>query len=219
MVLGGQERHDGLAVHEAEQGDFRAVQEGLQQDRVAGGQDGVDVPAGGGAGFGDHNTLAAGQAVVLDHVVRAKAVEGGLDVRLGGTGRDLLRAGGAHAGGGHDVLGKGLGALDLGRACRRPEDRNPALAQRVRHAVDQGNLRPHHDKIRGDVHRELRHPRGIPHLGVLRVHCGHLRVRRGAGSDVQIGYGGVCFQAGEQGVFAAARADNEDTHAVHLNGR
>ena len=94
-----------------------------------------------------------------------------------------------------------------------------SIAQRVRHAVDQGNLGPHHDKIRGDVHREFRHPRGISHLGVLRMHGGHLRVRRGAGSDVQVGHGGVCFQAGEQGVFAAARADNEDTHAVHLNGR
>ena len=39
-----------------------------------------------------------------------------------------------------------------------------------------------------------------------------------AGRDVQVGHGWVCFQAGEQGVFAAARSDDEYSHGHDTTG-
>ena len=219
MVLGRQKRDDGLTVDEAEEGDLRAIQEGLQQHRVAGGIDCVDVCAGLLTGFGHHHSLAAGEAVILDHKVRAKAVEGRFNVGLRDARRKLFRAGGAHAGDRHDVLGEGLGPLNLSRACRRPEHRNATLPQGISHTVDQRDLRSNDDEVRSDVKGELHHAGRVIHLGVLRVDRGLLRVRRGARSDVEIGHERISFEAGEQGVFAAARANYEYAHDVHLNWR
>ena len=125
--------------------------------------------AGGGAVRGDYDTLAAGQAIVFDHELRAKAVEGSFNVVLGGARTQLFRAGGLDAGGLHDVLGKGLGSLDLGCVFAGAEDSDAGRAQGIGHAGDEGNLRTDDNEVRGDALGELDHAVSVIYLGVIRV--------------------------------------------------
>ena len=84
-VLGGQHRHHRLAVDDAQQRDFGAVQERLQQHRVTGVEQAGGVRARGVPVGGHHHALAGGQTVVLDHPPpgrrrRSEAVQRGVEV-------------------------------------------------------------------------------------------------------------------------------------------
>ncbi len=140
---------------------------------------------GGLAVAGDHDALARGQAVRLDHVGRAEGVERVADLgpRAAGAG-----GGGRDAGGEHDLLGGRLRALDHGGGPVGAEAAQPRLAQGVAHAGHQRRLRADHDQVggglpgqRGDVGRvgerdlvqlgELADP-GVTRRGVQAGHVG-----------------------------------------------
>ena len=90
---------------------------------------------------GDHHSLAAGQPIVLDHVVRAEAVQGGFDLVVGKLAGQLFAAGGSHPGCGHDILGECLGAFDAGGRFIGPEHQEACGSQRIGNPRHQGNLR------------------------------------------------------------------------------
>ena len=175
--------------------------------------------AGGGAVRGDYDTLAAGQAIVFDHELRAKAVERGLNVVLGCTWAQLFCASGLDARGFHDVLGKGLGTLDLGCVLARSEDSDAGRAQGIGHAGDEGNLRTDDNEVRGDALGELHHAISVIYLGVVRVDGSEGGHGRAARRGVDFGALRVGGQALDKGVFTAARTNYENAHAHHHNQR
>ena len=98
---------------------------------------------------GDDHTLARCQAVVFDHPCRltdgwAEPVQSA--VEMGGTVDDLT-GGGAHAGGSHHILGKGLGTLDSRGVLGRAETRNTRGADGIGHAESQWHLRADYHQI------------------------------------------------------------------------
>ena len=120
-VLGRAQRQDRLAVAEAEERDLGAVEELLDDDPSARlGEAGRAWARAASRSLGDDDSLAGGEAVVLDDVRRAQRVERRLDLchgraHVGQGRRDLGRC--------HDVLGERLAALEPGSLGRRPEDR------------------------------------------------------------------------------------------------
>ena len=212
MILRGQQRDHGFAVDEAEQGNLGAFEEGLEQDRVARLEHRLRVRRGLGAVRGDHDALAAGQAVVLDHVVGAELLQGLFDARRALLRRNAQRAGRAHACGGHDILGKRLRALQLGRGLGGAEDGDARLAQGVGGAGDQRGLRADHHELRLLVAGEG--DDGLGRRGVDRQLLSQRRHTGVARCDDEL----VAGQTFEQGVFAAARTDNKDAHGLKLTG-
>ncbi|GAA3228199.1 hypothetical protein GCM10020256_40270 [Streptomyces thermocoprophilus] len=206
-VLRGLERDDRLAVGDGEQGDLRAVQELLDDDPLAGG----GVRLGGLQVVGDDDALAGGETVVLDDVRRAERVEGG-----GGLlrGRTDVGAGGGDAGGGHHVLGEGLGALQLRGLLGGPEHRDAGLAHGVGDSGDERGLRADDDQLGAQLRGQRGHGGAVQ--GVDLVQLGDLGDAGVAGCAVQRGDGGVEGQRAAQGVFAGAAADDEDVHGVSL---
>ena len=182
-VLRGLHRQDRRPVGDREQAHLRPVQELLDHHRPSAVGDVIqgDPPV-----VGDHDPLAGGETVVLDHVRRAELVQcrrGLLAVTAGPPGR------GRHPGGVHDLLGEGLAALELRGCPGRTEARDPGCSHRVGHPGDQRRLGPDHHQVdaelggqRGDgitVHRIDRvQRRDLPDPGVARrgVHLGHPRV-------------------------------------------
>src|SRR5699024_4562083 len=128
-VLRRDQRDNRLAVHQAEQGDLRTIQEAFQQHRVAAGVDVVDVGARGSTVVGDDDSLTRGQAVVLHDEARTETVQGPLNLRIRRTRLQGLRRGGSDPGARHDVLRESLGPLDLGRSLGRAEDRESCPRQ------------------------------------------------------------------------------------------
>ena len=92
----------------------------------------------------DDDALAGGQAVVLDDVGRGEPGQRGVEV---GRVVDGHGGGGGHAGGGHDVLGEALGALDPGGRRARPEAGDPGGPHRVGDPGDQRHLGPDHHQV------------------------------------------------------------------------
>ena len=64
------------------------------------------------------------------------------------------RAGGRHPGGGHDLLGERLGALQLGRRARRAEAGDALGPDGVGDPGDERRLRPDHDQVGADLDGE-----------------------------------------------------------------
>ena len=178
MVLRWEQRNDGLAVDQAEQGNFWAIEEGLEQDRVSCRVNLVYMFLRGSAVVGDNDALAAGEAIIFDHEVRAETVEGGLNVGVGSPRHQLLRASGANASSIHDVLGKGLGALNLRGLLGGAEDGDAVGAQLICDAGNQRHLGANDDELGVNFLRQLQHLCWVINLGVLRMH-------RGQGSEVR----------------------------------
>src|SRR5262249_37572903 len=105
---------------------------------------GHGVCAGGGEVAGDHDALAGGQAVVLDHPGGAEPGQGGVQ-----PGRVVhhLGGGGGHAGGGHHAFRERFGACDPGGLGGRAEAGDPGRAYRVGGAGDQRPLGADHHQV------------------------------------------------------------------------
>ena len=200
-VLGGLQRDDGGAVGDGEQAHLGTV-EVLLDHHPATGRGVVESLLAVG---GDHDTLARGQSVVLDHVRRPELVQRGR--RLLGGQAEPGRCGG-HPRRSHHVLGEGLAALQLGRRPRRPEAGDPRGAHRVGHPRHQRGLRADHDQVdpelggqRGDRlrvvgdHRVVGPDRGRPRVARCRVHLDHAR---------------ITGQGEREGVLPTPRPDDED---------
>ena len=209
-VLRGQQRHHRLAVDQAEQADLGPVEEALQQHGVAFVEQGRRVPTGNVTVVGDHDALAGGDPVVLDHPVRAEPVHGGVEP---GRGVDDLAVRRPDPHRGHHVLGEGLGTLDSGRLRRRPEARDAGGPHRVGHPENQRHLGADNDEVSldgagqrddgGRVHRVHGVVGGHPHgPGVAR-------------RAVQRRHPGVAPQREQQGVLTSTGTDHEDAHSRH----
>ena len=117
---------------------------------------------------GDDDALAGGEPVVLDDVRGAEGVERLVD--LVGVVQTYARAVG-HARRGHDVLGEGLGALELrGLLARGRSTAMPALPHGVGDTGDQRGLRADDDQIGAEPLRQLGDGRAVQ--GVDRVQLG-----------------------------------------------
>jgi len=163
----------------------------------------------GGAILGDHHTLAGGEAVVLDHVRGAERVE-----RLGHLGHAgaHVRHRRGHTGGGHDVLGEGLGALEV-RGCGVGSEAGDAgRADGVGHACDQRHLRADDHEVGREFGGQ-----GGDGVRIVRADGPVLRDGRRAGvarSDEEGGGLDVGREGAGDGVLARAGTDDEDPHDV-----
>ena len=213
MVLCGEQRYDGLAVHQAEERDLGAVEERLEQDRMAVLDDLRGVVAGSVAVGGHHDPLAGRETVVLDDPGGPEPVEGLVDLCRC---VDDLAAGGAHSGSGHHILGERLGPFDARGVGGRTEAGNARRADGVGNTEHERDLGADDDEIGllrgcqchhlvggGRVHRELLGDRGDP--GV-------------AGGDHHRGHRGVTAQGQDESMFTGTGADNEYAHARQTTG-
>ena len=205
-VLGRLHRVGRDAVGDHEQRHLGTVEVLLDHDPLADQRRGRPRPR---AVVGHDDALACGETVVLDDVRRAELVERrGRLVRR----RADERAGGRDTGGGHHLLGEGLGPLELGGRTGRPEHGDTPLAHGVRDAGDQRGLRPDDDEVDpqaggqvgdlGPVHRvDLVQPcdGSDPRVPGRRVHLADRRIP-GEGP-------GQC-------VLATAGSDDEDLHVA-----
>ena len=148
-----------------------------------------------GAVVGDHHSFAAGQPIVLDHIVRAEAVQGGFDLTVGKLAGQLFAAGGSHPGRGHDILGECLGALDAGSCLIGPEHQKPCGSQRIGNPRHQGNFRANDHQVSGNVARQRHHGVRIVDAGDLAVECGQRFHADVTGGNVNIVDGGIVKQA------------------------
>ena len=168
---------------------------------------------GGGTVGGDDDALAGGQAVVLDHVWRSEAVKGRRQFPLRGA-RDRL--GGGHARGRHDVLGKGLGALEAGGLGSGAEDGDAGLAHSVGHARHERGLRTDDDEVGIHLSSKLN---DLHRTGRVDGEIGGDRSGpRITGSDDEFtgGWGGG--EATSQGVLSRACTEKQDLHVSTLPG-
>ena len=166
---------------------------------------------GGGLGLvhggGHHHPLAQGQPVRLDHDGRALFLN---------IGQRLVQFGKGFIPGGRDVvflhqfLGKRLAGLDDGGVGPGAEGGYARPLQGVHHPQGQGVVRGHHHKVHGVVLRPLHH---AVHVGGLHIHAlgglGNAPVARGA---EQFGDLGRLLQFPADGVFPAARPNNQNSH-------
>ena len=146
-----------------------------------------------------HDTLARREAVGLEHAGCARRIEDG---------------GRGHTGRSHDVLREELRPLDPRRRARRPEYRDPRVAQHVGDAGDERRLRADDDEVAGKRSREPQQP-----VAVVRGD----RMARSEGGDsgvprrgVQLGQLGRRREPPGERVLPTARPDEEDTHRPSL---
>lgn len=158
---------------------------------------------------GDHHALACGEAVILDDVGCAEGVQcRGCLVRVGGH----QRHGGGDAGFGHDLLRESLGSLELGGVLAGPEHRDAGVAHGVGHAGREGSLGANHHKVDVEPGGERRHRvRIVPVDGVRGDELADAGVAR---SRVDFGNVGVGKEGADNGVFAAAGANDEYLHSL-----
>ena len=176
---------------------------------MPGRQDVARVIAGRGPIRGDDDAFTGSQTVVLDDVGRAAMIEGRVD--LTGLG-NLDGGGGGHAGGGHDLFGECLRALDPGGGRGRSEHGETVVPQQIR--------RPRHQRDFGPDHHQV----GLQHDGqfeygtrlgdVHRVGGGQRRRSCVARSDMQIARRRVAAQGPQDGVFTSSGPDDEDAHGI-----
>ena len=212
-VARGRERDRALAVAQREQRELVAVEELLDHDRdvaePALDQHLVQRRPRLRLRGGDRDALARRQTVGLDH--RRVAGDRGharLDVA-----HDLVRRRG-DAGGGHDLLGVRLRALEPGGGGDRAEAADAGGVQRVGEPGDERRLGPDDDEVDPGVARRGRERGGIvrgrverPRVAAdARVAGGaqHLRRLRGA------------QQRPDDRVLATAGADDQDPHTAPM---
>ena len=222
MIHGGHHGHHGLPVGEGQDGDLRSGEKLLNDHPAAAltehallhhGDNGLPglLP-----GLGDDDALTQGQTVGLDHdghFRRFQILQGRrriVKALIGGGGDAVLL---------HQVLGKNLAALNLGRRGPGAEAGDAFFVQRVHRPQHQGVVRGHH----GVVHLLL-HGKSHNALDVLGPDGDALRIRGDAavaGQGVDFGDFRVLFQLFDDGVFAAAAADHKKLHSLsplYING-
>ena len=165
-----------------------------------------------GAGLGlvggDHDALAGGQAVVLDHVRRAERAERVGDLGLVGASRASAVGTPAAA---MTSFAKALLPSRRAAARGRPEAGDAPGPDGVRDAGDQRRLGADDDEVGGELVGEGGH-RGRRH-GVDRPAQGGVDARV-ARRDDHGRHGGIGLQGAQQRVLAGAGPDDEDSHAA-----
>ncbi len=164
-------------------------------------------------GLGHDHALAGGKPVGLDHDGRAFRLDMvARRLRVGemrmGRRRRARRS--------TDLLGKALRRLEPRRCPAGPEDRDPRLAQPVRHAAGQGGLRSDDDEIHRFFLAERRHRAAVEN--VERGALGDLRDPGIAGCHDQAVAFGVLQHGPGQRMFAPSPAQNEDVHGTRSLG-
>ena len=162
-----------------------------------------------GAVLGHHNALTCSQAVILDHVGCTELVQ--CRLRLSGV-RCHVSAGGRHGSLFHDLLGEGLGALQLSGSCGGAENVKTRLTQCVRNARNQGRLRANNNQVGLQFACQ-----GGCLGGVIRINCvdGNILGNAGvAGGAVHLGYLRVAQKRSNNCVFAAAGAQYQNLHSI-----
>ena len=213
-VLRWQQRHDRLAVDDAQHRHLGPVEEGLEQHRVTGVEQSGGVRSRRGT-VGRHDyALTGGQPVVLDHPRLVLGVLGAEPIQRRVQMRwvvDDLAAGGPNADCRHHVFGERLRALDSGGGRRRAEARDPRGAHGVRDTEHQRHLGSDDHQVGGRVGGELRDGfAGGDVGGVL------LGDRRGAGvaggRDQAVDFG-IAPQRRQQRMFTGTGADHQNAHS------
>ena len=194
-VLRRCEGDDVMPVGEREDGDFVAVEQLLDHDRAVVGRRRAQPFVELLRGFADEDALAGGEPVHLDDTGRP---------------RDRERLGRWHAGGGHDVLGEALRALDPRGSPARAEDGDPVATQRVAHAGDERRLRPDHGEVDVEAAGETQQRLGV--LGPHRMAVAEGRDPGIPGRGVQCGQTRRLRQLPRQRMLATARPDEEHLH-------
>ena len=215
MVLaGGQRQHVAAVAHDDEAG-FLAHQTFFDDDARAGGahgavaQHGVDSGVGLFQRGGDHDALAGGQAVGLDHDRGAFLINMG--VGQGRIGEGLV-AGGRDVVPDHEGLGVVLRAFQLRSGFGGAEDFQATGAEHVHDASGQRRLGA--DDRQGDplALDEISQFLGIGERDVFHL-LGPLRAAV-ARSDVHLVYARGAGQPPGEGMFAAARANYQEFHVA-----
>ena len=212
VILGGQQRNHGFAIYQAEQAHFWTVQEAFQQHWVATGVDRANMLPRLHHIIGDHHSLAPCQAIILHHIVRAEAVQGGVDLLLRSTHCHLLGPCGLDPGARHGVFRKLLGAFNLSGLGGGAENGETGLPQLVSHTIHQGDFRPNDHQIRSDLAGQ--------------GNCISLRVQRGDGTHtgvtwahVNLGDLRIAGQRVGQGVLTGTVSNHKNAHGQQCSTR
>src|SRR5690606_10859627 len=215
VVLARGEREDVLAVDHHDEARFLAFEEVLDdhprtglahaavgEHQVDGGMRLADIG-------GNHHALAGGEAVGLDDDRGAAA----LDVRMGrgGVGEGLV-GGRRDAMALHEGLGEILGGFELRRRARRTEDLESARTEDVDDSLGQRRLGADDGEADLLALGERGEGQRVGNRDVARP--GFARGAAVARRDDDLLDPGRARQAPGQRVFAPARADHEDLHAV-----
>ena len=209
MVLAGVEGLDGLAVAEREDGGLFADEAVLQEDACAGGPEGTveavfDRLFGGVEVIGDDHALSGGQSIGFHHdggTVLLEILQCGRSIGedRGIGGRQTVTV--------HEVLGEGLGALELSGFLIRADDAQTALAEGVHDAFAEQCFGTDHGEADVVVLRELRQSlRGVFRHGNSAGDSGI------AGSPIEFVRQGALHHLPRQGVLAATAANQKDIH-------
>jgi hypothetical protein len=132
----------------------------------------------------------------------------------GGSG-NRQSLGGGDPGGGHHLLGEGLGALDSCRRCTRPEDRDAGMAELVCHACDKRGFRPDDDEVDLVLAAEREQPLAV--LGPHRVAVADLGDSRVPRRGVQLVAGLALGQHPRKHMLTAARPHHQNLHAQSVS--
>ena len=195
-VLCRGQQHRPFSVAHRQDAQLRAAEALLDHERapgVAEGHPGQVVAhrvAGLGERLGDHDALAGGQAVGLDHERRGERVEHGVG-RLDRVEGPV--AGGGDAGRGDQLLHPRLGPLEPGPVGPGAEDPPARRPQAVGQAVDQRHLGPDHEQVGLELLRRRRDRAGDAgvagghhHLGVPSEHVGQRVLPSSAADDADL---------------------------------
>ena len=213
MVLRGRHREDVFAVDHDDEGGFFAVEVVFDHDAGArvpefmAFEHHVDRFVGGVFRHRDDDALPGGEAVGLHH--DRSALLRDVFVRGGGIGEAFV-VGGGNAVALHESLGEVLGAFELRRGARGPEDAKTPGAELVHDPG--GERRFGTDEREGDAFAfgevgELIEIRDGEVFKAFRH--GRPGIARG---DEHLFHAGTLRQAPGEGVFTAAVADNEKLH-------
>ncbi len=214
VILRGGERQYGLVAGHDDEAHFLALQEFFDDDGAAGRSEAAAEHGGGRldrglGGRADHDPLAGGQPVRLDHHGQALGADVG---RI-----EIVRRKGRVACGGNAVapekfLGEGLGAFE---ARRRPRGTEAGAAGRGEAIDDAGDQRDFGaDDGQGDVFARGKFEQGVDGVG-RDVDIAHLGLERRAGvarRDEDLVHARRLRAFPCQRVFTAAAADDEDFH-------
>ena len=202
MILRRRHGLEVLAVNEGEHGNLRTGQELLDDDARTGAAECTAVDRvldrlnGFFLGHGDRNTLAERKTIRLDNDRRAVLLDVLDRVRRVlknsvACGRDIVFL--------HQILSKGLAALDDGSVLARTEGADACGLERVHHAERERIIRRDHNEIRLVLLRERDHAVDVGRLdgNALRL-SGDAAVARSAPDMVNLGAFFQCMDDGNK---------------------
>ena len=206
-----------LAVNERKNRDLGAGEELLDDHAGTGAAEGTAVDCvldcldGFFLGHGDGHALAECKAIRLDNDRRAVLLDVLNRVRRVlkngiACGRDIVFL--------HQILGKGLAALDDGSVLARTEGADACGLERVNHAECERIIRRDHDEVGLVLLGESHYAVDVGRLdgNALRL-SGNAAVARGTPDVVHLG---AFLQCMDDGVLTAAAADNQNFHLLFL---